>query len=392
MQRNLLRALLLAMAILLVGALPAMAQTDDGLSLADDGLSLTNDDGSVLIGLSNDVTLPAGAEADAIFVVNANALVEGTTKGLIAIDSDVTITGGDANVENVFAIGGSVSVENGATVDDITHIDSEVGVASTAVLTGEIIDAEVELVDALAAVAVALLVIGFFIMIGAGLATLMAALLVVAWGTSQVRRAAFNIGNDVLKTIVVGLLMMILPWLVIGLLAITIVGIPLAIGLAALWGIVAFLGYITVGLWIGERILRRSRTASRPYGAAFLGVLILMLLSWVPLVSALAVLFGTGAVTLAGWRVLRGGGAAPVPPGYGGPWDQSQQYAPPPQYAPPGYAPPPQYAPPPYAPPPPEPQPGGYPPQPGQYPPQGDPPQPGQYPPQGDPPASWPQG
>jgi len=189
MQRNLLRALLLAMAILLVGALPAMAQSDDGLSLADDGLSLTNDDGSVLIGLSNDVTLPAGAEADAIFVVNANALVEGTTKGLIAIDSDVTITGGDANVENVFAIGGSVNVENGATVDDITYIDSEVGVASTAVLTGEIIDAEVELVDALAAVAVALLVIGFFIMIGAGLATLMAALLVVAWGTSQVRRA-----------------------------------------------------------------------------------------------------------------------------------------------------------------------------------------------------------
>jgi hypothetical protein len=167
------------------------------------------------------------------------------------------------------------------------------------------------------------------------------------------------ISNDVLKTIVVGLLMLVVPSIVIGILFATIVGIPLAIVVALLWGVVVLLGQIVVGTWIGERILPRARTAERPYGAAFLGVFILILLSWTGVVPLLAGIFGTGAVTLAGWRMLRGGGTPPVPPGYGDQYGQPYQVAPPP------------YAPPPYAPPPPQ---GGWPPQGGQ------------------PPSGWPQG
>ena len=55
-----------------------------------------------------------------------------------------------------------------------------------------------------------------------------------------------------------------------------------------------------------ERILSRARMAARPYGAAFLGVLILMLLGWVPLVTPVALWFGIGAVTLAGLLVFSG--------------------------------------------------------------------------------------
>lgn len=352
MQRNLLRALLLAMTILLVGALPAMAQTDDGVTLS-------NETGSVLVGLQNDVELPAGSEADAVIVVGGRALIEGAANGVIAFDSDVVITGSSASVDSIFTAGGTLTIESGATVEDIVYADTEVAIDATAVVDPDNVrDIQTDLAGALAFVAAAILVVMFFIWIGAGLALLFSALLAVAFGTSQIRRAAFNIGNDILKVLVVGLLMLIVPWIVIGLLAITVVGIPLAIGLAALWAFAAFLGYITVGLWIGERILTRSRSASRPYGAAFLGVLILMLLSWVPLVTPVAMWFGLGAVSLAGWRVLRGGGVPPPPPGYGSPWGQPQQVPPPP------------YAPPPYAPPPP----------------------PGQYPPQGGPPASWPQG
>jgi hypothetical protein len=355
MQRNLLRALLLATTILLVGALPAMAQTDEGVTLS-------TETGSVLVGLQNDVELPAGSEANAVIVIDGRALIEGAASGVIAFDSDVVITGPEASVDSIFTAGGTLTIENGATVEDVVYADTEVTIGTTAVVDPEKVrDLQTDLAGALAFIAAAILVVMFFIWIGAGLALLFSALLVVAFGTSQVRRAAFNIGNDILKVLVVGLLMMILPWVVIVLLAITIVGIPLAMGLAALWAFAAFLGYITVGLWIGERILKRSRTASRPYGAAFLGVLILMLLSWVPLVTPVALWFGLGAVSLAGWRVLRGGGVPPVPPGYGGPWGQPQQ------------VPPPAYAPPPYAPPPPQPPPG-------------------QYPPQGGPPASWPQG
>jgi hypothetical protein len=263
-------------------------------------------------------------------------------------------------VDSIFIVGGTLTIEAGASVNDVAFVDTTVTGAE--LVTGELRDAEVDVAGVVAAVAAVALVFLFFIFIGWLIAVLFSALLLVAFGTSQARRAAANIGGDVLKTLVVGLLMLIVPWIVIGLLAITIVGLPLAVGLAILWAFAAFLGYLVVGLWIGERILSRSRMSARPYGAIFLGVLILILLAWIPLVTAVATWFGLGAVTLAGWRVLRRGGASAMPFGYGGPYGQPRQVAPPP------------YAPPPYAPPPPPPPQGYWPPQ------------------QGGPPASWPQG
>ena len=60
MQQNLWRAVLLAVTILMLGAMPVIAQTSNERTL------LPNDDGSVLIGIQNDVTLAAGDEANAI--------------------------------------------------------------------------------------------------------------------------------------------------------------------------------------------------------------------------------------------------------------------------------------------------------------------------------------
>ncbi|MFV2062725.1 MAG: hypothetical protein ACC726_04325 [Chloroflexota bacterium] len=357
MQRNMWRAMLLAITILLLGALPVVAQS------TNEGTVFNADDGRILLGVRNDVTLAAGQEADVVVIIEGSALIEGSAKGLVMINADVTIQGLGASVDGIFAVGGSLTIGTGASVTDVAFVETTIVGAEN--ISGEFNDVQQDLAGAVAWIAAAMLILLFFMWIGIGLALLFSALLAVAFGTSQLRRAAFNIGNDVLKTVAVGLLALIVPWIVIGLLAITIVGLPIAIGLAIVWSFLVFLGYIVVGLWIGERILRRSRMAARPYGAAFLGVLILMLLSWVPLVTPLAILFGTGSVTLAGWRVLRGRGLPPPPPpGYGAPYGQPQQLPPPP------------YAPPPYAPP-------ATP-----YPPQG------QYPPQqgGPPPASWPQG
>ena len=264
-----------------------------------------------MVGIQNDVSLAAGEETDAVFVVDGTARIEGSAKALVAIDSDVTISGAGASAESVLVIGGTLDVADGATVKDLAYVGTTPTIAPTATVTGEITNIETDLADFAAFLLAALAVIAFFVFIGWLLAVLISALLLVAFGTDQARRAAANIGGDVLKTLVVGLLMLIVPWIVIGLLAVTIVGIPLAIGLAVMWGFIAFLGYLVVGLWIGERILSRSRTAARPYGAAVLGVLILMLLSWIPFVSPMALWFGLGAVTLAGWRILRAGGTPP---------------------------------------------------------------------------------
>jgi hypothetical protein len=339
---------------------PASVSTSEPLSVTADS--------SVLVGIQKDVSLPAGQEADAIIVVSATADVAGSAKGLVAIDADVTIASG-ATVDSIFAIGGTLDVAEGATVKDIAYANTEPTISGT--VTGKVSDMESDFADFAAFLIAALAVIALFVFIGWLLAVLIAALLLVAFGTSQARRAAANIGGDVLKTLVAGLLMLIVPWIVIALLAVTIVGLPLAIGLAIMWFFVAFLGWLVVGLWIGERILARSRTAARPYGAAILGVLILVLVGWIPFVNLVAWWFGLGAVTLAGWRVLRSGG---TPPAATGPY-WGQPYPMPPYgqpvygqapYGQPPYPPPPAYAP---------------------------PPQQGYWPPeQGGPPPTWPQG
>ena len=357
------RALLLAMSLLLLAAFPVAAQSDG----EDEGWLLSSEDASVLIAAQQDVTVGPDEVVEGLVLLEGTGVIEGTVEGILAVDADVTISGPTAQVDRIFTISGSLTLADGAAVEDVFYTGTDVTGVDEALVTGELVNAQEELVGALAAIVAVLIVLIIFIAIGAFIAALALTLLVIAWGTEPTRRAAATISNDVLKTIVVGLLMLVVPSLVIGLLFATIVGIPLAIGLAILWAIVWFLGQVVVAVWIGERILPRARTANRPYGAAFLGMLILLLLSWTGVVPLLAGIFGTGAVTLAGWRVLRGGGVPPVPPGYGGsPYGQPMQVPPPP------------YAPPPYAPPPP---------------PQGQPGQQGQWPPQGgQPPASWPQG
>jgi hypothetical protein len=344
------RALLLAVTVLLVSGAPILAQSDDT------GL-FRGDEGSVLVGVRNDVSLPAGAAADAVFVVQGNADVAGSTKGLVAIDSDVAIASG-GSVDGIFIVGGTLTIAPGASVKDVAYVDT--AVTGGELVTGELRDARTDFAGAAAWGLTVLAVIAFFIFIGWLIAVLVSALLLVAFGTSQARRAAANIGGDTLKTIVAGLIMVILPIIVIALLFVSVVGIPLGIGLMFLWGVTAFLGWLVAALWLGQLILSRSRTAARPYGAAFLGTIVLMLISLIPFVGPIMSLLGLGAVSLAGWRVLRAGGTPPAAYGYGGQWGQPYQVPPPP------------YAPPPYSPPPPPP---------GYWPPQ-----------QGGPPASWPQG
>ena len=355
MERNLLRALLLAMTVLLIGALPAAAQSED-----EGRWLLSNTDGSVVIGIREDVAVGPADQADFVMVTDATAAIEGNVENLVGASADVTVSGSTARVENLLTFSGTLTLEDGATIGEGYYSDTEISQDETVrVENGELTDIQDGFVAFAGAMAALLIVLLIFLAIGGVIAMLAMTLLVIAFGTDQTRRAGSMISNDVLKTIVVGLIMLVLPSIIIGLLFATIVGIPLALVVAVLWGFVVFLGQIVVGSWIGERILPRARTAERPYGAAFLGVLILVLLSWTGVVPLLAAIFGTGAVTLAGWRMLRGGGTPPVPPGYGDPYAQPMPVAPPP------------YAPPPYAPPPPQ---GGWPPQGGQ------------------PPSSWPQG
>ena len=108
MQRTMWRAFLLAMTLLIVGALPAMAQSED------EGWLLANEDDSVLIAIQRDTAVPAGETADGIVVVEGTALVEGKVDGIFGVEADIVINGEGASVERMFTIGGSVVLDEGA--------------------------------------------------------------------------------------------------------------------------------------------------------------------------------------------------------------------------------------------------------------------------------------
>jgi hypothetical protein len=92
--------------------------------------------------------------------------------------------------------------------------------------------------------------------------------------------------------------------LVAALIAVTVVGIPLALITLALYAIALYLGRAVVALWLGGRLLG-DRAVAGTGGLVIsflLGAVILLVLAMIPwiggLVSALATLVGVGAAVL----------------------------------------------------------------------------------------------
>ena len=100
---------------------------------------------------------------------------------------------------------------------------------------------------------------------------------------------------------------------------VTVVGIPFGIGLLALVMPGLFvIGYIVVGIGVGDWILGRSSPVvrERPYLAAVVGLTVVGLVSFLPPVSGLISFVGFGSIMLLSWRVL--GGVPGTVPSAGG--------------------------------------------------------------------------
>jgi hypothetical protein len=94
----------------------------------------------------------------------------------------------------------------------------------------------------------------------------------------------------------------------------TIVTIPTGLGLFLfVLPVLGFLGYIVVGIRIGDAIVgatRKSVETGHPYLAAAVGITVLVLISMIPVLGGLVALIsgflGAGAILVASWRTARG--------------------------------------------------------------------------------------
>lgn len=263
--------------------------------------------GRVLISTEGDISIPAGDPYDAVIVVNGDLTIQGEVDTVVVVDGTLTMTG--ARTETVVAIRTPVTLGPGTTVaNDVYTLD--------ALVTNQGNEAVVvrNIVSELAGIGFFLAPLFILVFIGFAIAAVAAGLLVAALGARQVRAAEDLISHRPVETFVAGIVGVIAPvFLLIGLF-VSVVGIPLGLALLfVVWPLVAFLGYIVAGIWVGDWILGRlypGTVRERPYLASVVGLVVLALLGVFPPLPVIASFFGYGAVMLLAWRTFRGHGVA----------------------------------------------------------------------------------
>jgi hypothetical protein len=279
------------------------------LSLAAPAWAAQADQNSdAFVVLSGPADVPRGERVGDLVVFHGSSTVDGTVNGsLTAFDAPVTISG---RVDgNVVVFNGRVELASGANVTgDVVSRDDPI-VASGATIGGTTRRVQTNVnwggfgwASALVwwlAVSVSTLLIG------------LAFLWLIGRGASKLEDTGrTGIGPSVGW----GLLAFFgLPILAV-LALVTIVGIPLGLGLLAALALIYTLGYTATAWIVGRRILG-ARTA---WVAAFLlGWGILRVLALIPAVGGLiwfvAVVFGLGALIVTIWRARSIGRAAPAP-------------------------------------------------------------------------------
>jgi cytoskeletal protein CcmA (bactofilin family) len=261
------------------------------------------EDGRVIVSVKGDITFPAGETADSLIVIEGTATVEGDVKSVYVVNGTVNFVG--SRTDGIVAIASKVNLDSGSVVaGDIRVIATTVDQAAGATIEGRINNG-LDLARAALFIGPAL----FILYIGFVIAAIGAALLLAGLASRQVRSAEALISHEPGTAFVAGLGGLIAIIVVATLAIVTIVGIPLGLGiLLGFLPVVAFAGYLVTGIWIGDWILRQvspGHTQERPYLAAVVGILILSVVTLIPVVGGLVSFLGMGAVVLLMWRTLR---------------------------------------------------------------------------------------
>lgn len=286
-------ALGLFLVLLVLVATPAVAQDGD-----------ERFDGRVLVSVNDDLTIASGDVAEVVVVVDGDARIEGTATVVTVVNGTVTLAGG--TVSTLAIVNGTAQIDAGSTVTgDVVELRSTVVVEPGATVGGQVRS----MTSDLAGFGIAIGVLGVLAWIAFTLVVWAAGLALAAFGARQVRRAEWLISTEPVRTLAAGLAMLVLPPIIAILLMLTVVLLPVGLVLLlVVWPALAFLGWLVASIWIGEWILRvsgRPAPERRPYLGATLGLIVATIVSIVPIVGAVISLFGMGAVTLAGWRMLR---------------------------------------------------------------------------------------
>jgi hypothetical protein len=290
--------------VILLALLAPVALAAGPRAVVDAGRDGT-DIGSVLVTIDGELQVADGDRADAVLVLGGDARIGGDVDTVVVAGGTATLDG--ATARSLVVLGGDVDLTGGTVITgDVRTLGGSVTQAP-----GTVVQGTVERLDTdAAAFGLALIPLAILFFLGFALAALVTALIVAGLAARQTRELEEMIRREPGPVLLAGILgTFLLPALAVFLM-VTVVGAPIGLALLLLvLPFLAFLGWIVAAIWIGDWLVGRMRGApegGRPYLAAFLGVIVLMIAGVLPFVSALATLFGFGALILAIWRTLRG--------------------------------------------------------------------------------------
>jgi hypothetical protein len=256
--------------------------------------------------VNGDVTITAEETVNSVVVVDGNLTVEGTvTEFALVIDGDAIVrgnVGGDLTV-----ISGDIELMPSAVVENVNSFRGDIVRVPGATVTGDTHER-----DNFRFVGWAAGVFSILLWLGMTVALVVAALLFAAFGGRQLVQAATGMTGELVNTIIGAVFLWVAVPIAAGLAIVTIVGLPLGIGVFLfLLPALGFLGYLVAGTRLGIWLLSlgRRRTGERPFLAAGLGTLVLQLIVLVPvlgiIVAVVAAIWGAGALA---FRLYRGAG------------------------------------------------------------------------------------
>jgi len=269
----------------------------------------------VQVRFHGDVVVPAESREDFVLVVGGDARIEGEVGTLVVAKGTARLAGG--RVENLAVVRGTAFLSEGAVVSrDVHLVESEIEIAPGAGVEGRIDRGYAG--EALHAMWLVAAVIAF----GLAVATVVAGLLAAAVAAKPVRRAGAMLTARPGPTLLAGIVVWVALPIAAGLFMATVIGIPTSLGvLVFVLPTLGFIGYLVSAIRLGDWVIERIRgrpEASHPYLAAVVGLAILIMAGWMPLIGGLitllAALGGGAAVALLAWTAARAEEAGPSGP------------------------------------------------------------------------------
>ena len=301
MHKSIMLAVFTAL-FLLLGSSPAAAQS-------------VTDDESVLVRVNGDVTVPGDETHGLVLVIDGDLDIAGTATTVVVVSGRANLTG--ATVETLVVVDGVADLGAATRVTgDIHLVESDLVRDPGATVEGSIESGTGEFTRGF-------WIIGFLFMIGWAVMILLASLLLAAVAPDFARRSGRTITAGLGPTVLAGLAL----WIAVPLLGIvlfaTLIGLPAALMIwFALLPALGLVGFLVAGVRVGEYITGGTEGVGHPYLAAFVGVLILLVVGAIPVVGPLVVMvagfLGSGALALRAFRSATGrptaGAQPPAPP------------------------------------------------------------------------------